>query len=83
MIIKRTEGLIKLIVHPDSKIILGIHILAPQAGELISQAMHIIRNQNTIDNVVDSLPMFPTLSEAIKWTALSFTKDISKLSCCI
>lgn len=83
MIIKRTEGLIKLVIHPDSKIILGIHILAPQAGELISEAMHIIRNQNTIEDVVNSLPMFPTLSEAIKLAALSFTKDISKLSCCI
>lgn len=83
MIIRRTEGLIKLVIHPDSKIILGIHILAPQAGELISEAMHIIRNQNTIEDVVNSIPMFPTLSEAIKLAALSFTKDISKLSCCI
>lgn len=83
MIIKRTEGLIKLVIHPDSKIISGVHILAPQAGELIAQAMYIIRNQNTIGDVVNSLPMFPTLSEAIKLAALSFTKDISKLSCCV
>ena len=83
LIIKRTEGLIKLVIHPDSKIILGVHILAPQAGELIAQAMYIIRNQNTIEDVVNSLPMFPTLSEAIKLAALSFTKDISKLSCCV
>lgn len=83
MIIKRTEGLIKLVIHPDSKVISGVHILAPQAGELISEAMHIIRNQNTIHDLVNSLPMFPTLSEAIKLAALSFTKDISKLSCCV
>jgi hypothetical protein len=30
----------------------------------------------TIGDVVESLPMFPTLSESIKLTALSFTKDI-------
>jgi len=83
IIIKRTEELIKLVIHPDSKIILGVHILAPQAGELISEAMYIIRNKNTIHDVVNSLPMFPTLSEAIKLAALSFTKDISKLSCCV
>ena len=83
IIMNRTEGLIKMAVHPDSKVILGVHILAPNAGELIAQAMVLVKNKNTIDDVVNSLPMFPTLSEAIKIAALSFTKDISKLSCCI
>ena len=83
IIMNRTEGLIKMAVQPDTKVILGIHILAPNAGELIAQAMGLIKNKNTIDDVVNSLPMFPTLSEAIKIAALSFTKDISKLSCCV
>ena len=43
----------------------------------------LVRNRNMLDDVVHSLPMFPTLSEAIKLTAMSFTKDISKLSCCV
>jgi len=45
--------------------------------------MTIIRNHNTIDDVIDTLPMFPTLSESIKWAALAFTRDISKVSCCV
>ncbi|MBI4008923.1 FAD-dependent oxidoreductase, partial [Candidatus Roizmanbacteria bacterium] len=32
IIMNRTEGLIKMAVHPDTKVILGIHILAPNAG---------------------------------------------------
>ncbi|GIW61751.1 MAG: mercury(II) reductase [Patescibacteria group bacterium] len=83
IIMRRTEGLIKMVIHPQTKQILGVHILAPNAGELIAEAMMLIKNKNTIDDVVNSLPMFPTLSEAIKITALSFSKDISKLSCCI
>jgi len=83
IIMKRTEGLIKMVIHPQTKVILGVQILAPHAGELIAQAMTIVRNKKTIDDVVNSLPMFPTLSEAIKIAALSFAKDISKLSCCI
>ncbi|MBI2600762.1 mercury(II) reductase [Candidatus Daviesbacteria bacterium] len=79
----RTEGLIKMVIHPQTKIILGVHILAPNAGDLIAQAMWLVKNKNTVDDVVSSLPMFPTLSEAIKIAALSFTKDISKLSCCV
>lgn len=83
IIMRQTEGLIKMIIHPQTKQILGIHILVPNAGELIAEAMMLVKNKNTIDGVTNSLPMFPTLSEAIKIVALSFTKDISKLSCCI
>lgn len=83
LIINRTEGLIKMAIHPETKQIMGVHILAPNAGELIAEAMILIKNKNTIDDVVNSLPMFPTLSEAIKIVALSFTNDITKLSCCV
>jgi len=82
-ILRRTEGLIKMGVHPQTRQIVGVHILAPQAAELIAQAMMLLKHRMTIDDVVESLPMFPTLAEAIKLVALSFTKDISKLSCCI
>ncbi len=83
IIMKQTEGMIKMIIHPETKVIMGIHILGPQAGELIAEAMMLIKNKNTIDDVLSSIPMFPTLSEAIKIVAMSFYKDISKLSCCI
>ena len=83
IIMNRTEGLIKMAIHPKTKQILGVHILAPGAGDLIAEAMMLIKNKNTINDVVNSLPMFPTLSEAIKIVALSFTKDVTKLSCCI
>lgn len=83
MIMRRTDGLIKMAIHPKTKQILGVHILAPNASEIVAEAMLLVKNKNTIDDVVNSLPMFPTLSEAIKLVALSFTKDISKLSCCV
>ncbi len=82
-ILRRTEGLIKMGIHPQTRQIVGVHILAPQAGELIAQAMMLVKHKTMIDEVAESLPMFPTLAEAIKLVALSFTKDISTLSCCI
>jgi mercuric reductase len=82
-ILKRTEGLIKMAIHPETTQIMGVHILAPHAGDLVAHAMTIVRNHNTIDDVTDTLPMFPTLSESIKWVALAFTRDISKVSCCV
>jgi mercuric reductase len=81
-ITKRTEGVIKIAVHPETKVIMGVHILAPNAGDLIAQAMVLIKNKNTVDDIDDMLPVFPTLSEAIKLAAISFTKDITKMSCC-
>lgn len=83
LITKRTDGLVKINIHPQTKVIMGVHILAPNAGDLIAQAMVLIKNKNTIDDLEDMLPVFPTLSEAIKLAGKSFTRDIAKMSCCI
>ena len=83
IIMRRTEGLIKMVVHPETSQILGVHILGPNAGDLIAQAAALVKNKNTIDDVLRSTPVFPTLSESIKHAALAFKKDLSKLSCCI
>lgn len=81
-IIRDTRGLIKLVVNNKTRQVLGIHMLAPHAGDLIAQAMMIVENNMTIDDLVDSIPMFPTLSEAIKIVALAFDQDLNSLSCC-
>jgi mercuric reductase len=83
IIMNRTEGLIKMAIHPSTEEIMGVHILAPNAGELIAEAMMLVKNKNTVDEVISSLPMFPTLAESLKIVALSFKKDIANLSCCV
>ena len=83
LIMNDARGVIKIVAEQRSGRIVGIHMIAPQAEELINEAMYILRGHMTIDDVIDSLTVFPTLSEAIKLTALSFRTDIEKLSCCI
>jgi mercuric reductase len=83
ILVNRTEGLINMTIHPSTEEIMGVHILAPDAGELIAEAMMLVKNKNTVDDVINSLPMFPTLAESLKIVALSFKKDISSLSCCV
>jgi mercuric reductase len=83
LILKRPEGLIKMAIHPDTSQIMGVHLLAPHAGELVSHAVVLLRNRNTIYDLLETLPMFPTLSEGIKLAAMAFTRDISKVSCCV
>jgi mercuric reductase len=83
IIMNRTEGLINMVIHPSTEQVMGVHILAPDAGELIAEAMMLLKNKNTVDEVINSLPMFPTLAESLKVAALSFKRDISALSCCV
>ncbi|MBI4037689.1 mercury(II) reductase [Candidatus Curtissbacteria bacterium] len=81
--IKDTRGVIKMVINSENKKILGIHMVAPEAADIINQGIYILKGEMTVDDVIDSLPVFPTLSESIKIAALSFTTDITKLSCCI
>ncbi len=82
-ITKQTEGLFAISANPKTEVIEGVHILAPNASDLIAAAMILVLNKNTLDDVINSIPMFPTLSEGIKYAAMSFKDDISKLSCCV
>ena len=81
--IKDTRGVIKMVVNAENRKILGIHLVAPEAADIINQGIYILKGNMTVDDVIDSLPVFPTLSESVKIAALSFTADITKLSCCI
>lgn len=83
LIVKDTRGVIKMIVEEKTERIVGIHLLAPHAEELINAAMYLVRGRMTLDDVLDSLTVFPTFSEAIKLASLSFRTDINRISCCI
>jgi mercuric reductase len=81
-IIGDTRGLIKLVVNWDTKKIIGVHILAPHAADLIHEGVLVVKFGLTIDDIIDTVHIFPTLSEGIKLAAQSFYKDVSKMSCC-
>jgi mercuric reductase len=36
----------------------------------------------TIEDLIDTMHVFPTLGEAVKLAAQSFYHDVSKMSCC-
>jgi mercuric reductase len=81
-IIGDTRGLVKLVVDRENKKIQGVHILSPHAADLIHEGVLAVKFGLTIDDIIDTVHVFPTLSEAIKLAAQSFYKDVSKLSCC-
>lgn len=81
-IITDTRGLMKMIVEEGSNRILGVRMVAPHAAEIIQKAALFVKYKMTIDDVLDTIDVYPTLSESIKLCAQSFKKDVTKLSCC-
>ncbi len=81
--IKETRGLIKMVVHPETAQVLGVHIVAPIAADLIHEATLAVKFGLTIDDLIDTVHVFPTLSEGIKLAAQAFRRDISRMSCCV
>ncbi len=81
-VIRDTGGLIKMIVEDGTDVILGVHILSPEAGDIIHEATLAVKKKMTIHEIIDTIHVYPTLSESIKIVAQSFLKDVSKLSCC-
>ncbi len=81
--LKETVGLIKMIIQKDTKRVLGVHILAPLAADLIHEATLLVKYQMTIDDVIETIHVFPTMSEGIKRVAQAFNRDIEKMSCCV
>lgn len=77
-----TRGAVKVVIDNQTQVIVGVHILAPQAADLIHEAVMIVKNRMRVDDVIGTLHIFPTLSEAVKLSAQSFRRDIAKMSCC-
>ena len=80
--IRDTRGLIKMVADSTSGRILGVHILAENAADIIHEAVLAVKFKLTIDDIIDTVHVFPTMAESIKLVATSFRKDIEQLSCC-
>lgn len=81
--VKESRGAFKMVIHPRSHKILGMHIVAPRAADLIHEAVLAIRAGFSIDDLVDTVHVFPTFSEGIKRAAQAFTRDVSRMNCCV
>ncbi|MGC8595904.1 MAG: mercury(II) reductase [Candidatus Kryptoniota bacterium] len=81
--LKEEYGIVKLVINPHTAEIVGAGIVSPVAAEMIHEAALAIRNKMTIYDLIDTVHVFPTFSEGLKIAAQAFTRDISKMSCCI
>ncbi|MBA4159203.1 MAG: mercury(II) reductase [Gemmatimonadetes bacterium] len=78
----RRRGIIKLVADATTDRLLGAHIVAPNAGDVIGEAVLAIRFGLRVQEVVSTLHPYLTWGEGIKLAGQTFTKDVAKLSCC-
>lgn len=76
------RGFIQLVAAKGSGRLVGAHILAPNAGEIIQTAALALRAHLSVHDLADQLFPYLTMSEGLKLAALSFVKDVKRLSCC-
>ena len=81
--IKEDRGVFKMVIHPESGQVLGVHIVSPHAADLIHEATLAVKFGLTIDDLIETVHVFPILSEGIKRVAQAFTRDISVMCCCV
>lgn len=77
-----TRGFIKLIRNTKTDKLIGARVIAPEGGELIQQLSMAIKYGISVKDLADSFYPYLTLGEGIKLAAITFGKDVSKLSCC-
>jgi hypothetical protein len=77
-----TRGFIQLIRDRATDRLLGARILAPEGSELLMAVALAIRHGITVRDIAGAFHPYLTLSDGIKLAALSFGKEVRKLSCC-
>ena len=72
--INATEGLVKIIADQQTDRVLGVHIIAPNAGEIIHEAVTIMEFAGSAEDIARICHAHPTLSEAVREAALATDK---------
>lgn len=81
--IKETKGIIRMVIDPETKVVLGVHIVGHMAADIITTATYAVKNKMTIYDIRDTVHVFPTMSEVIKKVAQSFDQNLDDMACCV
>ena len=68
---EQTDGMVKIISAEDDDEILGVHIVGPMAGELISEAVLAMEFQASTEDLQRTIHAHPSLAEAIHEASLA------------
>ena len=71
---KTTDGFVKILADASSDRILGVHIIAAAASEMIAEATAIMEFGGSAEDLARTCHAHPTLTEAVKEAALALDK---------
>jgi dihydrolipoamide dehydrogenase len=71
---RATDGFVKVLADAGTDRVLGVHIIGPQAGELIAEAALLMEFGGSAEDLARTCHAHPTLAEAMKEAALAVDK---------
>jgi NAD(P) transhydrogenase len=74
-----TTGRLKLIFQPESKELLGVHIIGEGASELLHIGQAVFALKGTVEYFVDTVFNYPTLAECYKTAAFNGLNKLTKM----
>jgi mercuric reductase len=77
-----TRGAFKIVAEQGTGKVLGVHVIAANAGDVIVGAVYAVKLGLRVEDLANTWAPYLTMSEGLKLTAQSFTADVDKLSCC-
>lgn len=83
MAVGDTRGLLQVVKHHETDKVVGVHMVAPRAADMIPEATLVVKFGLTVDDIIDTVHPFPTFSEAFKRACQAFRRDTSTMSCCV
>lgn len=66
-----TEGFVKILADARTDKVLGVHIIGPEAGTLIAEAVAVMEFGGSAEDIARTCHAHPTLEEAVKEAALA------------
>jgi mycothione reductase len=69
-----TESFVKLIADPDSRLLLGAHIMGPHASLLIQPLVQGMKYGQTVDDMARTIYIHPALTEVVEQALLEFPR---------
>lgn len=78
-IIGDSHGMLKLLVSPVDRTLLGVHCFGSGATELIHIGQSVMGCGGTVDYLVDAVFNYPTLAESYKVAALDATNKLRQI----
>src|SRR5258708_2362494 len=80
--IRDTRGVIKMVLERERRRVLGVSMLGISASGVINEAAMALHFHATVDDFINLIHVYPTMAEALKLVAISFSRYVSALSCC-